>query len=99
MKYTAFIPARSGSKRLPGKNIKLLGGKPLLVWTIEPFIHSGRVHEVILSTDSMEYWNIARNYIPSNKLRLDYREPEQAGDSVKIFDYLKEYNSKIFTDD
>ena len=99
MKYTAFIPARSGSKRLPGKNIKLLGGKPLIVWTLESFILSDRVNEVILSTDSMEYWDIARNYIPSNKLRLDYREPEQAGDSVKIFDYLKEHNRKIFSDD
>jgi len=34
MSYTAIVPARSGSKRLPNKNIKPLGDKPLLVWTL-----------------------------------------------------------------
>ena len=35
MKILSLIPARGGSKRLPGKNIKLLGGKPLIEWSIE----------------------------------------------------------------
>ena len=35
MKILALIPARSGSKRLPGKNLRLLGGKPMIVWSIE----------------------------------------------------------------
>ena len=87
IKYTAFVPARSGSKRLPGKNIKLLAGKPLVVWTLEAFINSSKVGEVIFSTDSMEYWQIVKEYIKSDKLILDFRSSEEAGDSVKIFDY------------
>ncbi len=96
MKYTAFVPARSGSKRLPGKNIKLLAGKPLVVWTLEAFINSSKVGEVIFSTDSMDYWQIVKEYIKSDKLILDFRSSEESGDSVKIFDYLKNENKKIF---
>lgn len=96
MTYTAIVPARSGSKRLPHKNIKLLGDKPLLVWTLEACIQAERVDEVILSTDSMEYWEIARKYLSSDKLSLDFREPDDAGDTVKIFDYVKNKRSKIF---
>lgn len=96
MTYTAIVPARSGSKRLPHKNIKLLGDKPLLVWTLEACIRAKRVDEVILSTDSMEYWEIARKYLNSDKLRLDFREPVEAGDTIKIFDYVKDKRSKIF---
>lgn len=96
MRYTAFVPARSGSKRLPGKNVKLLAGKPLVVWTLEAFVNSDKVDEVIFSTDSMEYWEIVKEYIESDKLALDFRSPEEAGDVVKIFDYLKNENKKIF---
>jgi CMP-N,N'-diacetyllegionaminic acid synthase len=98
MTYTAVVPARSGSKRLPHKNVKLLGGKPLLVWTLEACIQSERVDEVILSTDSMEYWETARKYLNSDKLSLDFRAPDEAGDTVKIFDYLKDKRSKLFGD-
>ena len=57
MKYTAFVPARSGSKRLPGKNIKLLAGKPLVVWTLEAFVNSDKVDEVIFQ---LILWNIGK---------------------------------------
>lgn len=96
MKYTAFVPARSGSKRLPNKNIMNLAGKPLVVWTLEACIDSNKVDEVILSTDSMEYWELAKSYISSDKLTLDFRSPDEAGDTVKIFDYLKDHREKIF---
>ena len=96
MGYTAFVPARSGSKRLPGKNIKLLAGKPLVVWTLQAFIDSDKVDNVIFSTDSKEYWEIVSDYINSDKLVLDYRSLEEAGDNVKIFDYLRNENHKIF---
>lgn len=98
MTYTAIVPARSGSKRLPNKNIKLLAGKPLVAWTLEACVGASRVDEVIFSTDSMEYWDIARRHVPSEKLTLDFREPDEAGDTVKIFDYLKDKKDKIFAD-
>ena len=96
MSYTAIVPARSGSKRLPHKNIKLLAGKPLLVWTLEACAGSDKVETVILSTDSMEYWNVAKERVRSAKLALDFRSPDEAGDNVKIFDYLKQGRTKIF---
>lgn len=96
MTYTAFVPARSGSKRFPHKNIKLLDGKPLLVWTLEACVNAAGVDEVIFSTDSMEYWNIVRLNIDSKKIILDFRSSEESGDTVKIFDYLKTKREKIF---
>ena len=50
MKYTAFVPARSGSKRLPDKNIKILAGKPLAVWTLEALVNANRIDKGIFST-------------------------------------------------
>jgi len=96
MTYTAVVPARSGSKRLPHKNVKLLGNRPLLVWTLEACIHSKYIDEVMLSTDSIDYWDTAKKYLHSHKLQLDLREPEDASDTVKIFDYLKGKRTKLF---
>ena len=98
MTYTAFVPARSGSKRFPHKNIRHLGDKPLIAWTLEACISSDRVDEVIFSTDSLEYWDIANEYFKSPKLSLDMRQAEDASDTTKIFDYLKTSRSKIFGD-
>lgn len=58
----AFIPARSGSKRLPNKNVRLLGGHPLIAYTIRAAIESGVFEHVVVSTDSPEYAAIARHY-------------------------------------
>ena len=53
MSYVAFVPARSGSKRIPDKNIRLLAGKPLVAWTLEAFCRCDKIKsQVILSTDS-----------------------------------------------
>jgi CMP-N-acetylneuraminic acid synthetase len=56
----AIIPARGGSEEIPGKNIKLLGGKPLVSWTIEAAKKSKFIDKVIVSTDSEEIANIAK---------------------------------------
>ncbi|MEW5772152.1 MAG: hypothetical protein AB1916_01390 [Thermodesulfobacteriota bacterium] len=56
------IPARSGSTRLPGKNIADLGGKPLMAWTILLARRVPGVHRVIVNTDDPEYAAIAREY-------------------------------------
>ncbi len=62
MKNLAIIPARSGSKGLPDKNIKELNGKPLLAYSIEAAIKSGCFDAVMVSTDSEYYANIAREH-------------------------------------
>jgi N-acylneuraminate cytidylyltransferase len=61
-KIVAIIPARSGSKGLPGKNIKPLAGQPLLSWVIQAAKASKFIDRVICSTDSEEYAKIAREY-------------------------------------
>jgi len=58
----ALIPARSGSKRVPNKNIRRLGGYPLMAYSIRAAIESGVFETVILSTDSEEYAEIGRYY-------------------------------------
>lgn len=55
----AVVPARSGSKRLPGKNTLLLAGKPLINWTIEAAGSSKYIDKVIVSTDSDKIRQIA----------------------------------------
>jgi CMP-N-acetylneuraminic acid synthetase len=92
----AFVPARAGSKRLPGKNIKLLAGKPLILWTLEAFAGAPSVDKVIFSTDSDEYWKLAVDHLGTSKLILDRRDADEAGDKVKIFDYVKGAHKKIF---
>jgi CMP-N,N'-diacetyllegionaminic acid synthase len=60
MRILVLIPARGGSKRLPGKNIKLLGGKPLINWSIEAILGISTVCNIIVSTDNSEIAEIAR---------------------------------------
>jgi CMP-N,N'-diacetyllegionaminic acid synthase len=56
----AVVAARGGSKGLPRKNIKILGGKPLIVWTIEMALKSNYLDKIIVSTDDQEIAAIAR---------------------------------------
>ncbi len=65
----ALIPARSGSKRIADKNIKLLNGHPLVAYTIIAAIQSGIFTKVIVSTDSEKYKNIAEYYGATVSLR------------------------------
>jgi len=58
----AIIPARGGSKRLPGKNIKLLDGKPLIAHSIEFAKKSGLINRVILSTEDEKIAKTGKEY-------------------------------------
>jgi len=59
-KVLTIIPARGGSKSVPKKNIKLLAGKPLIVWTIDALKQAKLAGRVIVSTDSEEIAEVAR---------------------------------------
>lgn len=59
MTRLAVIPARGGSKRLPGKNVKLLAGKPMLAYSIEAAVASGLFDSVVVSTDSQQIAEVA----------------------------------------
>lgn len=61
MKILAIIPARADSKRLPNKNKLPLGGKPLIVWTIEAAAGIPEICDVLVSTDDLEIADISKN--------------------------------------
>lgn len=61
-KILCLIPARSGSKSLPHKNIKFFNGKPLLAWSIIQAKQSKYNMRIIVSTDSIQYADIAKKY-------------------------------------
>lgn len=77
MKVLGIIPARGGSKGVPRKNIRLLHGKPLLVYTAEAGLGSKRLSRVILSTEDDEIADIGRTcgldvpFIRPNELAMD----------------------------
>jgi len=58
----AFVPARSGSERVPHKNVRPLAGHPLLAYAIATAVESGRFERVVVSTDSEEIADVARWY-------------------------------------
>lgn len=81
----ALIPARGGSKGLPGKNIRTLIDRPLIAWTIEQALASGCIDEVVVSTESPEISSIARNYGAS----VPFLRPKSlATDKAKSIDVI-----------
>jgi CMP-N,N'-diacetyllegionaminic acid synthase len=59
LKILGLIPARGGSKGVPGKNIRALAGKPLIQYTIESALQAAKLTDVIISTDSLDIVAIA----------------------------------------
>lgn len=80
-----IIPARAGSKGVPGKNIKLLGGKPLIEYTIDVAKAVFNKNEIIVSTDSKEIKNIVSNI----GLDIPFMRPKElATDTVGTYEVL-----------
>lgn len=87
MRNLAVIPARSGSKGLKDKNIRMLDGKPLMAYTIEAARKTGIFDQVMVSTDSPEYAETARQWgaeVPFLRSR------EASGDEAGSWDVVKE---------
>jgi len=83
-KILAIIPARGGSKRLPGKNIKNLLGKPLIAWTIEQAKKSKYIDKLIVSTDDKKIAEISKKY----GAEVIKRPKILAADSAKTTDVI-----------
>lgn len=90
MNILITICARGGSKGIPGKNIKLLNGKPLIGYTIETakqFQQKYGSTDIALSTDSKEILRVAEEY----GLKSDYKRPDSlANDTVGKIDAIKD---------
>jgi len=90
-KVLAFIGARSGSKGLKDKNIKLLDGKPLMAWSIEAALASRFIDLVVVSTDSNEYAEIAKHY----GAEVVMRPEELSGDEASLMAAIKHGYQRI----
>lgn len=91
MKNLAIIPARSGSKGLPNKNIKKLCGVPLMAYSIRAAIESNKFSKVMVSTDSESYAKIAEEYGAEVPF---LRSPELSGDAAGSWDVVREVLDK-----
>ena len=85
-----IIPARAGSKRLPGKNTRPLCGKPLIAWTIEAALTCGALDEVMVSTDDPTVMDIAADWGATYDRRPDWL----ATDTASIYDVVR-YHLKM----
>ncbi len=95
----AVIPARGGSKRIPGKNIKNFAGKPIISYSIEAAKNSGLFDRIVVSTDSEEIANVA---IKAGA-EVPFARPEELSDDhvmtqfvlTHAIDWLNEHGPRI----
>lgn len=83
MRILALIPARGGSKRLPGKNVKLLGGRPLIEWSIDVVSGVPEICDVLVSTDDAAIAEVSRK---AGALVPWLRPDELASDTAATID-------------
>lgn len=83
----ALIPARGGSRRVPGKNLAVVGGRPLIAWTIEAARHARSITRVVVDTDSPAIAEVARQW----GAEVPYlRPPELATDEATSLDVVRQ---------
>src|ERR1017187_7476924 len=82
----AVIPARGGSKSIPGKNIRSLGGKPLIAWSIDVARQVSEVDRIIVSTDDSQIASVARDH----GAEVYQRPAHLATDEALVIDALKD---------
>lgn len=85
-RVVAVIPARGGSKSVPGKNIRSLGGKPLLAWSIEVARQVSEIDRIIVSTDDAQIASVGR----AHGAEVYTRPPHLATDEALVIDVLKD---------
>lgn len=81
----AIIPARGGSKGIPGKNIKSFAGKPLIAHSIETALNCALINRTVVSTDDARIAEVARGW----GAEVINRPPELANDTALVIDAIK----------
>ena len=94
--FLVIIPARGGSKGIEKKNIKLISGKPLIVWTIESALKSKYISQVYVSTDDQEIAKISKKH--GAKVPF-YRPKALAKDDSKTIDCVNHMLNNLETDE
>ena len=91
---TAFIPARGGSKGIPGKNIKTFAGKPLIVHSIEYALNCSQIDEVVVSTNDDKIAKIARKTGARIVKRPSELSTNKATTESAIHHFVNKFNKK-----
>lgn len=87
----AVIPARGGSKSVPGKNIRILAGKPLIAWAITTAKETGAIDRVIVSTDDDRIASVSKEY----GAEIYRRPPHLATDEALVIDAIRDLISTL----
>lgn len=82
MNHLAIIPARGGSKRLPGKNIRELCGRPLILFTLDAALESGKYKSIIVTSDSEKILDICRDV--GDQVRMHKRPTYLSSDTSTV---------------
>lgn len=91
MNMVALVPARAGSKRIPGKNTRLLGGQPLIAWTLAAAEQSQVFDRIIVSTDD----EVTRAIALDCGAVLHRRQPEHATDDAPDLLWVRDVLAKV----
>jgi pseudaminic acid cytidylyltransferase len=95
VRAVAMIPARGGSKRIPGKNIKSFEGLPIIAFAIRAALESNCFHEVMVSTDSDEIANVARRFGASVPFKRSARaSDDHATTATVLLEVSAEYAAR-----
>ena len=90
--FTAIIPLRKGSKRIPWKNIKLLWWKPLFTYTLDEALKSNYINDIVISTDDQEVIKICNNnyenYLKIWKIKILKRDKNLSSDIASSVDVI-----------
>lgn len=95
MQVLGIIPARKGSKGVPGKNTQLIAGKPLIGYTIDTAIQNGQLADIIITTDDEAIWQ----YAAERNITVHKRDAQLATDTSPVVLTIIEvlhYAEKIF---
>lgn len=95
MKTIAIIPARSGSKGIPNKNIRLINDKPLIYYAVSNALNCEMIDEVIVSTNSKEVEIIAQQM----GAKIHWRDEQLCGDAVTLDGVIYDATMKYSTND
>jgi CMP-N-acetylneuraminic acid synthetase len=93
LQVVGIIPARGGSKGLPRKNVRLMCGKPMIAYTIEAALASGRLTRTIVTTEDREIRRVAGDY----GAEVIDRPPELASDSATSLDVVRHAIDRLET--
>lgn len=87
MKITALLPMKAHSERVPGKNFKILGHKPLFQWILDALLESDKISDVVINTDAQEELlqaGFSQYTTQGDRVTLRDRKPELVGDFVSM---------------